>query len=234
MSESEHRCAAHSTLCNLWLHLLPRIVCSRPMTDLCWECQCNNREISSSSNLPDNVKQTKLEKQQANLDLVFMARTFYQNIVKDAKAPLGPQPPCSTDFAVHLSFDNAQQVNLPSFPMQPGPLHFLVPRKVGIFGVCMEGISLQVNYLIDESHCSSKGFNAVIFYLHHYFENYGLGEKDVHLHCDNCSGQNNKPVCPCLPRVKGSDRMSQVHLLELSHHRPHQACPCLVVWPALT
>ena len=27
-------------------------------------------------------------------------------------------------------------------------------------------------------------------YLHHYFENYGLGEKEVNLHCDNCSGQN--------------------------------------------
>ena len=125
----------------------------------------NNRDISSSSNLPDVVKQAKLKKQQAHLDLVFMERTFYQNMVKDAKAaytvagcpPLGPHPPCSNDFAVHLSFDYAQQVHLPSFPMQPGPLYFLVPRKVGIFGVCMEGIPRQVNYLIDESHCSSKG-----------------------------------------------------------------------------
>ena len=100
-------------------------------------------------------------------------------MVKDAKAaynaagcpPLGPQRPCFTNIAVHLSFDYAQQVHLFLFPMQPGPLYFLVPRKVGIFGVCMEGIPRQVNYLIDESH-------------------YGLGEKDVHPHCDNCSGQN--------------------------------------------
>ena len=168
------------------------------MTDLCWECRRNNRDISSSSNLPEVVKQAKLKKQQAHLDLVFMECTFYQNMVKDAKAaytsagcpPLGPHPPCSNDFPVHLSFDYAQQVHLPSFPMQPGPLYFLVPRKVGIFGVCMEGIPRQVNYLIDESHCSSKGSNDVISYLHHYFENYGLGEKEVHLHCDNCSGQN--------------------------------------------
>ena len=141
MSESEHRCVAASTFRNLWLQLLPRIVCSRPMTDLCWECQRNNRDISSSGNLPDVVKQAKLKKQQAHLDLVFMERTFYQNIVKDAKAaytaagcpPLGPHPPCSTDFAVRLSFDYAQQVHLPSFLMQPGPLYILVPRKVGIF-----------------------------------------------------------------------------------------------------
>ena len=56
------------------------------MTDLCWECQRNNRDISSSSNLPEVVKQAKLKKQQAHLDLVFMERTFYQNMVKDAKA----------------------------------------------------------------------------------------------------------------------------------------------------
>ena len=152
---------------------------------------CNYGDISSSSNLPEVAKQAKLIKQQAHLDLDFIS----QNMVKDAKAAyntagcpsLGPHPPCSTNFAVHLSFDYAQQVHLPLFPMQPGPLYFLVPRKVGIFGVCMEGIPLQVNYLIDESHCSS---NAVISYLHHYVENYGLGEKEVHLHCDNCSDQN--------------------------------------------
>ena len=133
------------------------------MTDPCWECQHNNRDISSSSNLPDVVKQAKLKKQQAHLDLVFMEHTFYQNMVKVVQSafnaagcpPLGPHPPCSTDFAAHLSFDYAQQVHLPSFPMQQGPLYFLVPRKVGIFGVCMEGIPKQVNYLIDESHCIS-------------------------------------------------------------------------------
>lgn len=36
----------------------------------------------------------------------------------------------------------------------------------------------------------SKGSNAVISYLHHFFEKYGLGETTVHLHCDNCAGQN--------------------------------------------
>ena len=125
-----------------------------------------------------------------------MECTIYQNMVKDAKAAynaagcphLGPRPPCSTDFAVHLSFDYAQQVNIPSFPMQPGPFYFLFPRKVGIFD--MEGIPQHLNYLIDESHCSSKGSNAFISYIHHYFENYGLGDKEVYLPCDNCSGQN--------------------------------------------
>ena len=35
-----------------------------------------------------------------------------------------------------------------------------------------------------------KGANTVISLLHHFFETHGLGEKHVHLHADNCVGQN--------------------------------------------
>ena len=35
-----------------------------------------------------------------------------------------------------------------------------------------------------------KGANAIISMLHHFFGTYGLGEKVVHLHADNCGGQN--------------------------------------------
>ena len=47
-----------------------------------------------------------------------------------------------------------------------------------------------MNFLIDEAHNISKGSNAVVSFLHYFFENFGLGESSVHLHCDNCSGQN--------------------------------------------
>lgn len=47
-----------------------------------------------------------------------------------------------------------------------------------------------MNFLIDESVNCSKGSVGVISYLHYFFEHYGLGETHVHLHCDNCSGQN--------------------------------------------
>ena len=69
-------------------------------------------------------------------------------------------------------------------------MYFLVPRKCGIFGVCCEALPQQINYLVDEGMCSSKGSNAVISYIHHFFEKWGLGEKHLNLHCDNCSGQN--------------------------------------------
>ncbi|XP_013394668.2 LOW QUALITY PROTEIN: uncharacterized protein LOC106162085 [Lingula anatina] len=91
---------------------------------------------------------------------------------------------------MHYSFDFAQQLHYPSNAAQPGPIYFLTPRKCAIFGICCEALPQQVNYLIDESVNCSKGSNAVISFLHHFFETFGLGEKSVHLHCDNCSGQN--------------------------------------------
>ena len=47
-----------------------------------------------------------------------------------------------------------------------------------------------MNYLIDECMVASKGANTVISLLHHFLEHHSLGEQSVHLHADNCSGQN--------------------------------------------
>ena len=74
--------------------------------------------------------------------------------------------------------------------MQPGPIYFKTPRKCGILGVMCEAVPKQVNYLIDEASDVGKGANTTISYIHHFFQNHGLGETHVHLHADNCSGQN--------------------------------------------
>ena len=47
-----------------------------------------------------------------------------------------------------------------------------------------------MNYLIDEGMVAGKGANTVISLLHHFLDNQSLGERSVHLHADNCSGQN--------------------------------------------
>ena len=56
--------------------------------------------------------------------------------------------------------------------------------------MCCEAIPRQVNYLIDEAVDMGKGSNAIVSMLHHYFVHHALGEKKVHLHADNCGGQN--------------------------------------------
>ena len=121
---------------------------------------------------------------------------------------------------MHYSFDFAQQVHCPSDPLQPGPVFFLTGRKCGIFGVHFEGVSRQVNYLVDEAVSISKGSSAVISFLHHYFASYGLGETKVHLHCDNCSGQNKNRIMMwyILWRcIHGLHRSVELHFMVVGH-----------------
>jgi hypothetical protein len=191
-----------SSFLEFWQKLCPFIITAKPMSDLCWTCQNNNNLIYKSANLTDESKKIRLESQQNHLFIVQQERSLYNEMVQQARnvcsengiVQLSSNAPCSQDFTMHYSFDFAQQVHLPSNPLQPGPIYFLVPRKIGFFGISCEGIpkhcGKQVNFLIDEAHLVSKGSIAVISYLDYFFEHYGLGENNVHLHCDNCSGQN--------------------------------------------
>ncbi|ELU17772.1 hypothetical protein CAPTEDRAFT_210095 [Capitella teleta] len=124
----------------------------------------NQYKLSLSGSVRDYLS---LEKQ-------LMERQLYQGMSEKAKSTcqqlsitgLQRSAPCSWQISMHYSFDFAQQVHLPSDPLQPGPIYFLTPHKVGFFGVHCEGVAWQVNFLIDEAHCIGKGSNSVISYLH--------------------------------------------------------------------
>lgn len=45
-------------------------------------------------------------------------------------------------------------------------------------------------YLIDEAVNIGKGANSIINMLHHFLATHNFGEANLHLHADNCSGQN--------------------------------------------
>lgn len=108
-----------------------------------------------------------------------------------APPPVGAVHPSGTGpKRMHYSFDFAQQVHYPHNPLQPGPIYFKTPRKCAVFGVCCEALPRQVNYLIDESCDTGKGANTVVSLLHHFLEHHALGETELGLHADNCSGQN--------------------------------------------
>ena len=53
-------------------------------------------------------------------------------------------------FNVHYTFDYAQPITLPHHARQADPIYFETPRKIQIFGVCIEGIYKELNYMIDE------------------------------------------------------------------------------------
>ena len=59
-----------------------------------------------------------------------------------------------------------------------------------MFGVHCEAVPCQVNFLCNEAGDCGKGANTVVSQLHYYLENHGMGETDMYLHADNCTGQN--------------------------------------------
>ena len=89
---------------------------------------------------------------QAELHLldVTMERSVYTEAFEKAKSSVvahftkdstfSPPPPASArpsnSTSIH-AHDMAQQV---FYPLQPGPMYFLTPRKCAIFGVCCESI----------------------------------------------------------------------------------------------
>ena len=70
-------------------------------------------------------------------------------------------------------------IYFPSDPLQPDPIYFLTTRKCSVFGVCYEALPRQIDFITDESGETGKGTNAVISRLRFFYENHGLGEKDV-------------------------------------------------------
>ena len=200
------RVVGYRTFRNIWSMYLPDIIITKPMSDLCWTCQQNNSLILRSANKTKEEKSQTLKMAEKHLVAVSKERSYFRCIVNTSKetvnqhftvnnvfTPPSPHcrlPPLSNNITVHYLFDFAQQVHYPSDPQQPDPIYFLTPQKCGIFGVCCEAIPRQINYLIDEAVDVGKGANTVVSLLHHFFETHSLGEEHVHLHADNCAGQN--------------------------------------------
>nr|CAD7457150.1 unnamed protein product [Timema tahoe] len=93
-----------------------------------------------------------------------------------------------------LEDDDVKQIFVPPNPLQPIPIYFLVPYKIGIFGMMCESVGQQHNYLIPEAVVVSKGVNRVASIIDNYFENFGYGETDMLLHADKSVAQNKNNV----------------------------------------
>ena len=195
---SRHRVVGLTCFKTCWREHLGNLLVARPMTDLCWVCKQNTRKLQSSSVQTMEARAAVVKLINEHQEAYTKERSYYNHCVKeatDAAKALGvtalqPCRPNSVETTMHYSFDYAQQVHLPHCPMQPGPIYFLVPRKCGLFGINCEALPRQINNCIDEGECVGKGSNSVISYLHHFFDNFSIGERHVTLHCDNCAGQN--------------------------------------------
>ena len=185
----------------LWDQFHPNMVISKSATDLSFTCQQNTNKLQRAANLSDREKSEYVKAHQDHLNCAQSEREYYRNScinsenaleTTDTETVLDRESPkaCSLNVKVQYSFDYAQQVHIPSNPMQPGPIYLKTPRKCGIFGVMCEGLPRQVNFLIDEATSAGKGANATISYAHYYFEQHGLEETDAQLNADNCWREN--------------------------------------------
>jgi len=58
----------------------------------------------------------------------------------------------------------------------------------------VEFLALCAKEFVTKWQVTGKGANAMISCVDYYFKHYGLGEHHVHLHADNCAGQNKNSV----------------------------------------
>lgn len=181
--------------CNIWRHTRTckeiRVIILRPRSDLCRTCQHYYTSGSKLTLACDLEKLQNLQKMQSHLELVSDERNFYMTKIKETKQSFEgketfPPNTCLFDAEVHYSFDMAQQVHIPSDLLKPGPIYFLVPYKLGIFGVMCETVNKQLNYLIPESTSTSKGSNIVVSLFDHYLNHQSFGEQVMYIHADNC------------------------------------------------
>ena len=130
----------------------PNMVIAKPMTDLCSTCQQNTTKLQQAANLSETEKIECIKAQQEHLNSAQAERDFYkyacnlsektiESLENDNLLDLRSRSACSLTATIHYSFDYAQQVHIPSNPMQPRPIYFKTPRKCEIFGVICEGIS---------------------------------------------------------------------------------------------
>lgn len=180
-----------STFYTLWEQLLPHISVSTPSSDLCFTCQQNTQSIQLSACLSEEEKCKRMETAQTHLARAKTERYFYNSQVEAAEAAWSTAIKEKVEPRLaHYSFDFAQQIHIPFDAQQTGPEYFKTARKCGLFGVCNDGASRQVLYLIDEAENPGKGADCVISLIHHYFETHTKGERAAYLHADNCTGQN--------------------------------------------
>ena len=53
---SSHHQVAYSTFCSIWRQVVPQVLVTKPMSDLCWICQSNSTAIMRASNQPEEQK----------------------------------------------------------------------------------------------------------------------------------------------------------------------------------
>jgi hypothetical protein len=193
---------SYRTFIRVWHDVSPNVCFSKPRSDLCMICEDYKKQLyqltSDLTEESDAAKVVVYNEALEHIELARKERQHYQNRVELCEKHFNAISSSKikgifskgVPKSMHYSWDFAQQLFYPFEAQQVGPIYFKIPRRAQLFGVCCEGASQQINYLIDEADFPDKGANTVISLLDHFFSHYSFKEKQVFLTADNCVAQN--------------------------------------------
>ncbi len=127
---------------NVWRNYFEQLKIWLRGSDFCDYCVTINNRIGAVSDPErlDLIEQLRVHKE--------IAQNEYQIYNKIRKiASLYP-----TREIVHLVFDFAEKVTLPSMERQPGQLHFVTGLKYDIFGISLTKLNITNVYGLSEGH----------------------------------------------------------------------------------
>jgi len=190
VGEDSESAVPYTTFCRLWRVHAKDVIVMKPRTDVCAICERHRESIKRARNEEEFA--TASRALAMHLETARDERQYYIDAIAAAK---------EDDTVSHLTFDFAQQLELPAHTRQVGPLYFKVRFRLQLFGICEEAKCVQSNYLFHEGQsigqdgAKAHGPNAVISMLDHYIATNCSGQRNFSLHADNCVGQNkNKSV----------------------------------------
>ena len=190
-ADEGEQAAKYHAFRSVWVRCLPHIKFMTPRTDVCHHCESFRVKVMKA--ITENDKTTTMQEFTRHVEMAKLERQYYLDCIHKAEESIANM---SIPQYGHYTFDFAQSVHLPYHARQVGPLYFKSALKVQLFGICNDGTKLQTNYTYDESQSIGingtkvHGPNAVISMLDHFFDVHSLNEATIHLHADNCVGQN--------------------------------------------
>lgn len=170
----------------IWNRHYPELKPSKGGSGYCDKCYFYKTSIESAEPelKEDLVSHFEKHKRDANSEY-----SFYRKCTNYCK--IRPE-----DGLIHIVFDFAEKVSLPSYRKQPGCLYFVTGLKFDLFGVSSSNLKTQYVFGLPEGHWpNAKTADEVASMLMHVLELHvesPLTFRATHLrlHADNCSGQN--------------------------------------------
>jgi hypothetical protein len=170
----------------------------QPRSDVCDECAMfrafyrhSDRHAPDETSLQEeehvtqwqhHVRFAREAREGYNVDLRQARET--RELLQQGKLPLA-------GYVAHYTFDFMQSLAVPQFADQTKEMYYFSLRNIHLFSIRDDGANIQYNYLYDEGE-GAKGANYVISLLFHFLRHRTPEAAAIvmHLHADNCSGQN--------------------------------------------